>query len=414
MNLIDRVLLEWSYKTKKGYPDINSQEDISLFESLFGFDPTLTELEKRDYGILTPEAQEIATILIKLLKIEKSQIQPDTKNHVVIYDDARPALIKKLEDDGRYGPPGGVRNNVFKVGKVAIIFKPDKTSGEYFDLKPQKLGLTLDSRVKLEISKQELLKGIDDASKLSEEQKKVIKYLTNKQNRPTDEEVVSAFENKYFYNEFFKNLGEVLGAYNYGKTIGADEVVFPKAGNYPLIDYILYKGEDQIQVSAKSSKTPGNTVKLESLERLVKSKGGKIDTNLQKIITIVNSNTVVTGAFELIDEFGSNTLKQQKEEYLEEYPTFPSLDKEGYDEIAHQKRILLEKQIIKELNQDYNFSDLFNQYVAVKYVKYDITIPGLEENSKVIEGGQFYTPLKTKNSKRHDSDKIGLDIKESK
>ena len=37
MNLIDRVILEWSYKTKKGYPDINSQEDMYLFESLFGF-----------------------------------------------------------------------------------------------------------------------------------------------------------------------------------------------------------------------------------------------------------------------------------------------------------------------------------------------------------------------------------------
>ena len=37
MNIIDRVLLEWSYKTKKGYPDINSQEDMALFESMFGF-----------------------------------------------------------------------------------------------------------------------------------------------------------------------------------------------------------------------------------------------------------------------------------------------------------------------------------------------------------------------------------------
>jgi hypothetical protein len=37
MNLIDRIILEWSYRTKKGYPDINSQEDIALFESIFGF-----------------------------------------------------------------------------------------------------------------------------------------------------------------------------------------------------------------------------------------------------------------------------------------------------------------------------------------------------------------------------------------
>lgn len=37
MNLIDKVILEWSYRTKKGYPDINSQEDMALFESMFGF-----------------------------------------------------------------------------------------------------------------------------------------------------------------------------------------------------------------------------------------------------------------------------------------------------------------------------------------------------------------------------------------
>lgn len=37
MNTIDKVLLEWSLKTDKGYPDINSKEDMDLFESMFGF-----------------------------------------------------------------------------------------------------------------------------------------------------------------------------------------------------------------------------------------------------------------------------------------------------------------------------------------------------------------------------------------
>ena len=43
MNLIDKAILEWSYKTSKGYPDINSQEDIALFESIFGFNLLLNE-----------------------------------------------------------------------------------------------------------------------------------------------------------------------------------------------------------------------------------------------------------------------------------------------------------------------------------------------------------------------------------
>jgi len=46
MNLIDRVILEWSYKTKKGYPDINSQEDMILFESMFGFNLLEGTVEK--------------------------------------------------------------------------------------------------------------------------------------------------------------------------------------------------------------------------------------------------------------------------------------------------------------------------------------------------------------------------------
>ena len=37
MNLIDKVILEWSYKTKKGYPDLSNEEDLRVFESLFGF-----------------------------------------------------------------------------------------------------------------------------------------------------------------------------------------------------------------------------------------------------------------------------------------------------------------------------------------------------------------------------------------
>ena len=374
----------------------------------------LKELERKSYDILTPEAQKIAQEIIKDFGIEKSQIQPNTQNNIVIYDDAREVLIKKLEDDGRYGAPSGRSNNIFKVGKISITLKPDKTSGEYYDLKPQKLGLTLDQKTSLSDSKQELIDGIENNSKISEEQKKVIKYLASNQNKPTEEEIKKAFDDKYFFREFFKNLGEVLGAYNYGESISANTVLFPGKGNYPLIDYILYKGEEPIKVSAKSSKSAGNTVKLESLENIVKNSGGKVDKDLQEIIDIVNNNSVITGALELIERFGSSTLKQKKEEYLKEFPLYPSIDKEGYDREAHSKRTVLERDIIKELNQIYDFSDLFNQYVAVKYVKYDVTVPGLEETSKVIESGKFKTLLKSKNSPGHDTDKIGLDVKELK
>lgn len=50
MNLIDRIILEWSYKTKKGYPDINNEEDMRIFESMFGIE--LEEVLDKGYRVL--------------------------------------------------------------------------------------------------------------------------------------------------------------------------------------------------------------------------------------------------------------------------------------------------------------------------------------------------------------------------
>ena len=37
MDLLDKVLLEWSSRTEKGYPDLNNEQDLAIFESMFGF-----------------------------------------------------------------------------------------------------------------------------------------------------------------------------------------------------------------------------------------------------------------------------------------------------------------------------------------------------------------------------------------
>lgn len=36
MELVDKILLEWSYRCEKGYPDLNNKEDLKIFEELFG------------------------------------------------------------------------------------------------------------------------------------------------------------------------------------------------------------------------------------------------------------------------------------------------------------------------------------------------------------------------------------------
>lgn len=66
MNLIDRIILEWSYRTKKGYPDLNNEEDLRIFESLFGFMLTEKALEWKDLSDATRKYVRLTTIADKI------------------------------------------------------------------------------------------------------------------------------------------------------------------------------------------------------------------------------------------------------------------------------------------------------------------------------------------------------------
>ena len=85
MNLVDKAILEWSYKTTKGYPDINSQEDMALFESMFGFNlnEAYTEFPTSADQISNPKVAELFKIVKAFsgLKIEDPiAIDPNKKN----------------------------------------------------------------------------------------------------------------------------------------------------------------------------------------------------------------------------------------------------------------------------------------------------------------------------------------------
>ena len=86
MNLIDRVILEWSYKTKKGYPDINSQEDMALFESMFGFSLNETPLTPKELGKQNSKTKkERLDILISKIK-NKKPLELDKGGTFLVYD----------------------------------------------------------------------------------------------------------------------------------------------------------------------------------------------------------------------------------------------------------------------------------------------------------------------------------------
>jgi len=412
MDVLDKFFRKFAYKFPKGYPDMKNEQDILLLENLLvnlGVEVELTELKRLPYDTLTDKAKSIAQELMKVLNVTQDQIQPASPTNIVIYDDFRSQLIDKLEDNGGYGPRRHPRQGNFKKGDVVITFKPDKTSGEYYELKPQQLGVTLGKKISLDTLRSELAAGIQKNKKLSDEERQVLLYLVTDKDKPSKEVIDQVFSNNRFYNELLKNMGEPLGALVYGNAKGASEVFFPVAGNYPLIDYILTVGDKEIEVSAKTSKGAGNTVKLPDLEKLANNHGENLPEDLQRIVDIIKTSTVTEGGLRLIEEFGSPDLKKRLEEFYDAHPEFPNLDYEG-----RKERVALEREIVKELNQKFNFSEVFNKYVGVYYVKYKLDPSSLEEDYIEILPGVFSVSLQTKNSPGHDSDKIGLAVKQVK
>ena len=143
---------------------------------------------------------------------------------------------------------------------------------------------------------------------------------------------------------------------------------------------------------------------------------GEIPNKLKEFTNIINTNSVITGAFEAIDKFGSQDLKDAIEIYKEQFPQYPKLGNGVDDRESHAQRIAIEKAFVKELNSnpEFSFTDLFNSYVTVKYIKYGLDPSSLEAALKEISQGEFYVVHKTKNSPGHDSDKLGLEIRKSR
>jgi len=362
------------------------------------------ELAKKSYDILSDESKIVAQNLIKTIGISQNDIQPSSSNTIVVYNDNREKLVNKTAVSKKFGPVKDTRKGNFKVGNTTIIFKPLKTSGEYYKLKPQDLGVTTNEYISLDILKKELIDGVKKSDVLSDIQKKFIIALVTKKDNLTSTEKEEIKNDSGFIKELLKNLGEPLGAIEYANQIGATEVLFPKAGNYPLVDYLLNTPKGEIQVSAKTAKGQGNIVKPEDLLKLIDNRKGKIDPKKRKILTTISDNDVKTGALKLIPEFGDDMLNKKYQTFLKKHPNFP---KGQYDAST---RIYLEKEIIKQLNRQVQFDEEFDKYVTVHYVKYNVDPETITPTIKVIKDQGFNVELRTKNSPGHDSDKIGFSV----
>lgn len=119
MNLLDKVIQEWSVKTKKGYPDINSKEDMDLFESMFGF--RLDEDEENSQDSLLKRFEQ------KLNSIPSNIAKSALKIYLGLDENTKAEIDKHL---GKYSIEGLKKN----LNKVANILSP------FFDIGGKGIG----------------------------------------------------------------------------------------------------------------------------------------------------------------------------------------------------------------------------------------------------------------------------------
>jgi hypothetical protein len=128
MDILEKFLHSIAYKFPKGYPDINNEQDILILESelkKLGID--LNEA-KAPFEKLSTKAQEIALDVSKKLDISQENIFADSSNRIIILtDDPRPSIIKKLIDLGferDFNIKGSSQGGVRSKDGVEIILKP--------------------------------------------------------------------------------------------------------------------------------------------------------------------------------------------------------------------------------------------------------------------------------------------------
>jgi hypothetical protein len=398
MKVIDKILLEWSFRCHDGIVDLNDPIKLSILNEILGFDldEAKSGLEKWKKYFAD---SEVETVIKKDAPIfdEKGKKTGDTiKAGETITTQVVPEYQPKI--------PVLYNGNIIYISIDNIDKGLGKASTEYYDFKPQDLGITSNQDISIDQLKQETTTGINANQQISDVQKKFLLQLVNDTVDLTPEEKQEILSERNFLNQVIKNLGEIYGAIMYSQQISAPTIYYPSAGNYPLIDYILKKGDEVISVSAKAASGKGNVVKLGDIKKLVGD--NNIDSDKKFIIDTISSESARTGPLKLIDKFGDDKLKQDYQDFLQDSPEFP---KTGFNV---NERLRLEREIIKQINAKINFSDIFNKFVNVIYVKYGIDTD-LQPFIRTVQSGTFKVELRSKNSPNHE-ERIGFDVMQAK
>lgn len=143
MNVIDRIVTEWAYRCKKGYPDINNPEDLKILNEIYA-----------EYGIIVEEKQPTKQVNID----DRSYIENVLQTFEVSPADKKRVLQSKLLRTANTIEAFGQNINKYEA-EFGFLFKYGKRpygKGELLPLlsiKGAKLGASKEKDITAEIGR---------------------------------------------------------------------------------------------------------------------------------------------------------------------------------------------------------------------------------------------------------------------
>jgi hypothetical protein len=116
MNLVEKTILEWSYRCEKGYPDLTNEKDMNLFESLFGFRLDEGVLKWDDFSNASRKYSRLQVIDNKIENRAPFEFKDGSQSILTYADDSYAALFHSMEVDA-IKKIGGTRINQFPFFK---------------------------------------------------------------------------------------------------------------------------------------------------------------------------------------------------------------------------------------------------------------------------------------------------------
>jgi len=405
MDIFDKFFTKFAYKFDKGYPDMNNDQDVLLLESILDeLGVNLQEAPSQDikngikilknkFGFGDDDFQEVSGKTYKVLvpKAKRKEFNTQISN------------LENFEEKEEF--------KISYKDNATFLVKP-KDSSESYNIKPQNVGVKGDYEYSIPELLVDVKKGLEDHPSLSPLQKEyLIQYLDNEVNL-TPEQTQEITSDRNFINQVQKNFSEISGVIYYIEDIikqPTSKIEFPAVGNEPLIDsYVIKPDGSRVRISSKA-KAGGNIVKPEGILNAADEIGYEFENeSKEEILNNINDYPVIQSDL-LLAKYGDEKIQQLKSQIEDALKTDPKLKLPENRQLHYN----FERELIRQINAQFDFSDIFNDLLDVVYVKTK-TNPrtGIPVYS-TVDPGNYRVVLQSKNTNnpRRSLERIGFQMR---